>query len=227
MNPSNELKAKRVLIFSLTYHPFVGGAEVAIKEITDRINSSEYEFHMVTLRFDRKLPKEEKVGNIFVHRLGPSVRGAAVSDRAMPVMLRLAKILFPFTACIRALMLHRKYKFDFVWAMMANQAGFASLFFKMLTGTPYMLELQDGREFESMKERRPMLRFVWPLYRRIYLSADRIKAISKFIEREVRAIGYTGPVEVIPNAVDVAKFAAPVSDEKLVELKNRFGKQMG
>ena len=30
---------QRVLIFSLTYHPFVGGAEVAIKEITDRLGA--------------------------------------------------------------------------------------------------------------------------------------------------------------------------------------------
>ena len=29
---------KRVLIFSLAYYPHVGGAEVAIKEITDRIS---------------------------------------------------------------------------------------------------------------------------------------------------------------------------------------------
>jgi len=38
---------KRVLIFSLAYYPnLVGGAEVAIKEITDRLGS-EYEFDMI------------------------------------------------------------------------------------------------------------------------------------------------------------------------------------
>jgi hypothetical protein len=48
---------KKVLIFSLAYFPkHVGGAEVAIKEITDRI--SDIEFHMVTNRFDSTLPKE-------------------------------------------------------------------------------------------------------------------------------------------------------------------------
>src|SRR3989344_7785625 len=42
---------KRILIFSLAYYPkYVGGAEVAIKEITDRVDESEIEFHMVTLR---------------------------------------------------------------------------------------------------------------------------------------------------------------------------------
>ncbi|HJV32713.1 MAG TPA: hypothetical protein VJ694_01675, partial [Patescibacteria group bacterium] len=61
--------SKRVLIFSLAYHPkHVGGAEIAIKEITDRVPSDEIEFHMVTLRFDSTLPKTEKIGNVLVHR---------------------------------------------------------------------------------------------------------------------------------------------------------------
>jgi len=51
---------KKILIFSITYYPsYVGGAEVAIKEITDR--NKDIEFHMVTLRFDRNLPKKEKI----------------------------------------------------------------------------------------------------------------------------------------------------------------------
>ena len=43
---------KRVLIFSLAYAPFVSGAELAVKEITDRIN--DLDFDLITLRFDRK-----------------------------------------------------------------------------------------------------------------------------------------------------------------------------
>ncbi len=60
---------KRILIFSLAYYPHVGGAEVALKEITDRI--SDIEFHMITLNFGGE-PREEKIGNIFVHRVGNS-----------------------------------------------------------------------------------------------------------------------------------------------------------
>ena len=53
---------KRILIFSLAYTPYVGGAELAIKEITDRLDPNEYSFDMITLRFDRKLPDVEKIG---------------------------------------------------------------------------------------------------------------------------------------------------------------------
>ena len=59
---------KKLLIFSMAYHPHVGGAEVAIKEITDRI--ADIEFHMVTMRFSRTEPEVEKIGNVLVHRIG-------------------------------------------------------------------------------------------------------------------------------------------------------------
>ena len=62
---------KRILIFSLVYYPrFVGGAEVAIKEITDRISPEEVEFDMVTLRLEPNLPKFETIGNVNVYRVG-------------------------------------------------------------------------------------------------------------------------------------------------------------
>ena len=59
----------RILIFSTAYLPFVGGAEVAIKEITDRLGDK-YEFEMLTARLDSKLPKKERIGNVLVHRFG-------------------------------------------------------------------------------------------------------------------------------------------------------------
>src|SRR5665213_1815936 len=121
---------KRVLIFALTYHPFVGGAEVAIKEITDRIDPKEYAFDMITLRFDSNLPSIEKFGNITVHRIGFSSPGAKVSDRAMPLSCKVAKILFPFTSFFKALSLNSAHQYDIMWALMANQAGFGALFFK-------------------------------------------------------------------------------------------------
>lgn len=219
---------RRILIFSLTYHPFIGGAEVAIREITDRCHPSEFQFDMITLRLDSNLPRMEKVGNVTVHRVGWSVAGTKVSDRSLPWQCRVAKMLFPFTAFFKALWLHHERRFDMTWAMMANQAGFAALFFKwMYPRIHYFLELQDGRPFGQMKERRPMLRILWPMYRQIYLKADRIKCISYFIAGEVRMIGYDGPVEVIPNGVDVAKFSAPISESKITELKTRFNKRMG
>ena len=61
---------KRILIFSLAYYPHVSGAEIAIKEITDRILPETIEFHLLTMRFNRTDISEEKVGNVMVHRIG-------------------------------------------------------------------------------------------------------------------------------------------------------------
>ena len=59
----------RIVIFSTAYYPFVGGAEVAIKEITDRL-ASQFDFEMITARLDAKLAKEEQIGSVLVHRIG-------------------------------------------------------------------------------------------------------------------------------------------------------------
>ena len=219
---------KRILIFSLTYHPFIGGAEVAIREITQRCAVGEYSFDLITLRFDRNLPRVEKIGNVTVHRIGWSVPDTQVSDRALPWQCKVAKVLFPVTAFCKAIWLHRGHRFDLVWAMMANQAGFAALFFKwMYPRVPYVLELQDGRPFGQMKHRRPMLQVLWPLYRRVYLSANVIKCISYFLAEQVRLIGYAGTLEVIPNGVDFKKFSAPVAPETLDRLRIQVGKKAG
>ena len=121
--------ARKILIFSLVYYPrFIGGAEVAIKEITDRIPDSEYEFDMVTLRFDKTLPKVEKIGNVTIYRVG-FVGEYRDSADSLKFPLHLNKYLLPITGYLKARKLHKKFQYDAVWSMMANYAGFAALFF--------------------------------------------------------------------------------------------------
>ena len=82
---------KKTLIFSLVYYPrFIGGAEVTIKEVTDRIPGSEMSFDMVTLRLDKKLPKFERIGNINVYRVGWASNQKQSSD-SLPWYLHLNK----------------------------------------------------------------------------------------------------------------------------------------
>ena len=90
-----------------------------------------------------------------------------------------------------------------------------------------MLELQDGNSLAQIKSRRPILMAFWWLYKGIYLRADRVKAISHFIERLTRDVGFQGPVEIIPNGVDIARFSAHVPEDEIIELKTRFKKNMG
>ena len=172
---------KKVLIFSLAYYPkHVGGAEVAIKEITDRIDKSDIEFHMVTLRFDSTLPKVEKVGNVLVHRIGFTTKNPQMADlRSFP--LHLNKILFQFLAAWKASRLHKKYKYDAVWAMMAHSCGVPAGIFKTFnTNIPYILTLQEGDPPEYIERKMALIK---PLFRRGFTKADIIQNISTFLSQ--------------------------------------------
>ena len=63
----------RVLVFTTSYYPFVGGAEIAIQEVTLRLKKR-FDFFIVTARFRRDLPKKEIRPEGTVIRLGFGAR---------------------------------------------------------------------------------------------------------------------------------------------------------
>lgn len=183
----SERKVKRILIFSLAYFPHVGGAEIAIKEITDRI--PDFEFHMLTLNFGGEA-REEKIGNVFVHRIGNSSS-------------YLSKILFIPRAALAARTLHRTHQFDLFWAMMSYMT-----FPIVLAGlhVPYVLTLQEGDPFEHVFSRLRIALFR-PLLSRGFRNASAVTAISTFLAKWARRAGFPGTPEVVPNGVSVVSFA--------------------
>ena len=213
---------KRILIFSLAYYPdVVGGAEVAIKEITDRIGPEDIVFDMVTLRFDSTLPKFERVGNVNVYRVGFGMKHPSIGDLSH-FPLSLNKYLFPFLGFLKARSLHLKNPNDGIWAMMANYAGFAALFFKMkFPEVRYLLTLQEGDPIEYIKAR---VQSVYALFEQIFTRADLVQTISHYLALFARDMRYTGPLEVVPNAVNVAYFSQTYSTEELFALKQKLGK---
>jgi len=216
---------KRVLIFSLAYLPkHVGGAEVAIKEISDRIDPREIEFHMVTNRFDSTLPRVEKVGNILVHRIGITIKNPSMADlKKMP--LNLNKILFQFLAAWKAIQLHRTYHYDATWAMMAHSCGVPATIFKIVhPRVPFILTLQEGDPIEYIEKK---MRPLWPLFSRSFTRADTIQAISTFLGKWARARDFTGKLEIIPNAVNTEHFSHEYSSEEIAAIKNKLHKGEG
>lgn len=216
---------KRVLIFSLAYYPdVVGGAEVAIKEITDRIPHEDIIFDMVTLRFDSTLPKFERIGSVNVYRIGFTLKSPEIAD-LVRFPLTLNKYIFPFIGFLKARALHRENHYDTAWSMMANYAGFAALFFKMrYSKVRFLLTLQEGDPIEYIEHR---VRFVYPLFKRIFLRADFVQTISHYLAGFARNMGYMGPLEVVPNAVNVAHFSQSYTEKELTILKHRLGKKEG
>jgi glycosyltransferase involved in cell wall biosynthesis len=216
---------KRVLIFSLNYYPrFIGGAEVAIKEITDRIPPEEIEFHLITLRFDSALPKEETIGNVHVHRIGFTTKSPDIADlKKLP--LKLNKYYFQFFAARAASKLHKKYRFDGIWAMMAHSCGIpAGMFKKRHPDVKYLLTLQEGDPPEYIES---MMRPVWKLFVQGFTFADALQPISTFLASWGRRMGYTHETKVIPNAVDTARFTHSFSESEVGSMKEKLGKKEG
>lgn len=214
---------KKILIFSLTYYPdLVGGDSVAIKEITDRIAPEDIEFHMVTLRFDSRLPKEQRFGNVVVHRIGFTREAPSITDlQRFP--LRYNKHLFQVLAALKGLSLHRTYHFSALWAMMAHSSGIPAALFKLAhPSVPYVLTLQEGDPPEYIER---LMRPVWPLFRRAFTSANIVQVISSFLGEWARRMGYRGHIEIIPNGASVEK--KPPSPEEVKELKEKLGKKDG
>lgn len=190
------MKPRRILIFSLSYFPhLVGGAEVAVKEITDRIAPANAEFDMITLG-DGTSPKEEKIGNVRVHR---------VFNTAGLVQ----KTLFPFAAYLKSRKLTYSVRCDCIWAVMAGHAGFAALLAKITNPRiPMLLTLQEGAGFEL---REGIFR---PLGKPIFTHATRIQAISHYLADWSREMGATCPVDVVPNGADLELFSREVSPDE-------------
>ncbi|MBT7552832.1 glycosyltransferase [bacterium] len=197
---------KKVLIFSIAYHPFIGGAEIAVKEITDR--NPDFEYYLITNKFDATWSDEEKIGNINVRRVG--------------IGKKIDKYFYPFRAFRYALQLHKVVKFDFVWSIMAFYAGAAALFFRYKTRVPYLLTLQSGDSDAFLRQRTWWWSF-W--YKRIYRRAKLTQVISNYLARRSRKMGNKGEIILIPNGVDLSIFKSSLSDEQKIDLKNKLGFQ--
>ena len=205
---------RKILIFSLVYYPrFIGGAEVAVKEITDRISDTDIQFDMITLR--KHAGAFERIGNVNVYRVGMPWFG---KDSQSSKLFPLSKLLFVPLAALKAISLHRKQKYDAVWPIMASYGGFSAVLFRMIySNVPMILTVQEGDNFER---RQGVFR---PLFKKIFTSATRIQVISNYLADWARSFGATAPIEVIPNGVDCEKFIRPISPVRKSELRAECG----
>lgn len=204
----------KILIFSLAYFPFIGGAEVAVKELTDRL--TDFEFDLITLNLDSQQLAQEQAGNVRVFRL-------VVKNN----QTRLAKIFFPFRALKLAQKLQAENNYQLVWSIMANQAGMAgALFKKSHPEIPFLLTLQEGDDLDSLAYN---LRLLWPRMFGVFALPDQIQAISNYLANWAqKKMHATCPVTVIPNGVDLTKFQEKKENpEKIVITTSRLVKKNG
>lgn len=179
-------------VFTLAYHPFVGGAEVAIKEIIER--DADRDFVILTKKFDRSWPSAESSGNLSILRLG---RGRTAPKSYYGGFF--GKISYIFQAVIVAEKIHRAHPFSAIWGMMASYAGIAALIFKLRhPNVPFLLTLQEG-DSESHILRK--VGIFYPFWRKIFKKADHIQVISNYLADFAKRHGSTCPIVIVPNGV--------------------------
>ncbi len=186
---------KRILIYSTAYLPLIGGAELAVKEITNRLG--DYSFDLITARLNRRLLKVEKIGRVTVYRLGWG--------------WRFDKLWLALWGGHFGSKLAPKEAFEVVWGIMASFGGLAALRFKELCpSTKFLLTLQEGDDLEGVEKKMRILKW---RFKKLFKNADYVQAISSYLADWAKKIGTLTPIEVVPNGVDLNKF-------KFIERKN-------
>ena len=201
----NKSMTKKVLIFSTAYLPLVGGAEIAVKELTDRLAG--FDFDLITARLDSKLAKKEKIGRITVYRVGFGCK--------------FDKFLLPYLGTSLAQKMYKEKKYDLIWSIMASFGGLAALFFKKKNAeVPYLLNLQEGDTPEHIYSR---AKWLGPYYKEMFTKADFITAISQYLKNFALKQGAAAPIEIVPNGVDIKRFTQEYKIEDLIALKSKLG----
>ena len=223
----NKLKPKkRVLIFSLVYYPnFHGGAEPAIKEITDRISPDDIEFHMVTCLWNSNIPRVERYGNVLVHRIGFGLPDPEFKDYGGKFKLKINKYLFQIFGALKGLQLNKKYKYNAIWSMMAHSAGIPAVIFKLFSPkTPYVLTLQEGDPIEHIQR---VMKLAWPLFKRAFTSASIVQSISNYLSGWARQMGYKEEIVLVKNGANPNDLKEVFSQKEIDAIKKDLGKKEG
>lgn len=201
--------SKRALIFSTAYFPMVGGAEVAMREVTDRLR--DWQFDLFCAKIKPGLAPTERIGQVTVHRCG----------FGHP----LDKYLLPLTAVWRALKVGGVGYNGVIWSLMASYGGFAALAYTWVRpSVRLLLTLQEGDPLEHYAKRTGSLTF---LHQQIFTRANTVQAISRFLGAWATKMGYKGVPEIVPNGVDISRFAARISSEERARFRQEFGYKEG
>ena len=198
-------KKGTIIIFSTAYLPFLGGAETAIKGITDNIDS--FGFILLTARLAKGLPKFERSGNLIIYRLG--------------LGSPLDKFFLPFLSFFKVLALRKSAQKPILfWGMMASYGSIGAMLLKIFfNNIPFLLTIQEGNKEWKRN------RFWWKL---ILRKTDYVTALSSFLLQKIRDTGFSGKATIIPNGVELARFRNPnpgvESGKKIISVSRRVHK---
>jgi glycosyltransferase involved in cell wall biosynthesis len=188
----------RICLFTPTFFPKVGGAEMCVDQLARNFVRRGHDV-VVVAQHSRGSGKNLQ-GDYPVVRYP---RPLSQSGNYLGVRLLLAR-------------LQKIHRFDVFNAHMAYPGGYVGQWFAKRYGAPLVITPQGGDVFYRSRFRtRPK---VWSRIREGLLAADAVTAPSRYFERLLAEIAPSQERVVrIPNGVDVAMFSEPVALSALHE----------
>lgn len=203
---------KRVLILTTAYLPQVGGSELAIKNITDRLPG--ICFDLITSRPSKDIPEYEKNGHVNIYRVGGSW---GLFSFLLP------KNLFPIAVFFKACQLMRKNgPYDIVHAYQASQAAGGGWLLKWkYPDILFVVTVQEGKDLNKQFWLMKFFRYL------IFKKADEVTAISNYLAQYVRFQNPKVPIKVIANGVDLKQFLVKDKKENTIITISRLVEKNG
>jgi len=195
----------KIIIFSTAFFPLIGGAEVALKEITGRLKNR-FDFCIVTARLRKNLPPKDIFDGIKIVRIG-------WGNEWDKWFLLLAG---PWAG--RKILKEKNNSSKIIWGMDLSQGSLAASFLKIFyPKIPFLFTLQYGENEERLKTGRGGM--IGNALEFILKMADRTTVISSYLANIALKYGAKGKIEIISNGVDTEKFKNKKTEEKYNKTK--------
>lgn len=210
-----------IALFTLAYAPFEGGAEIAAREIISRLKG--LNFTVFTYKFNRDWLSFEKNDNCSIVRIGTGRNIKIGKSGTKKYYGRIwDKISYIYKAWQEAEKIHRRKRFEVIWALMASYGGVAALLFKINhPSVPLLLTLQEGDSEKHLVFGKFGL--VGWFGKKIIHKADFLQPISKYLADFAIKRGASCPIEVVPNGVDIDLFQTKYNDFEIKSLRDNLG----
>jgi glycosyltransferase involved in cell wall biosynthesis len=185
----------KIALLTELFHPRIAGCERRFFEIGRRLSKRGHEVHVFTLRYDHRLPKEELIEDMYVHRYADS------NNYISPSGFRSFSGVVKYSLGSLQKLLGRDFDIYYCnqWPM------FHSVFIKPIA-TPLVQEWCEVWSSPKMAMLQKVLKLV----------SDYHVAVSDFTRRRLAEFLQVTPqkVTVIPNGVDFEAFATGDEERK-------------
>jgi glycosyltransferase involved in cell wall biosynthesis len=210
----------KVLLFTETYFPVVGGGETQAKSLAQGLSAMGIQVTVLTRRSHAELKKVEQYGSVTVHRLPPTgpqhLKKWGLILSSLPVLFRLRK------------------QYDVLFVSGFRIIGIPAVLAGKVLGKVCVLKADSpgemsgeffnvGLEKSGIKPDSALFRAFLSLRNHLLRRADAFVAISTDLAQELVDNGVKpGKIHKIPNSVDIERFH-PVERQEQQQLRARLG----